>query len=313
MKRSLAIASVICVALCCSNPSSGQDKSADKSPWEAVPIIPHKGEEKFRKIAFVTRDLGYIAGTKAVYKTEDAGKNLEARFRSGVPQFGIHQFPALQGCQERLLGHRQQGVLHRRRRRFLAPIDADVPTLDLAVGPNGWLMAVGERHTAPVVMQQRGPKAKWETVNLGKAISFLEQYWVHYVAITGPDTAFVELHAGFYPSHILRTTDGGKTWKEVFTKNVKLTGMQFIDEKHGWITGRGSLWMTEDGGDTWKAQVNPEDSELQFLKFGPSGSTFGVAPVSRCPRAGVHHDRQKMALGATGSENGQLPGCFSRR
>ena len=62
------------------------------------------------------------------------------------------------------------------------------------------------------------------------------------------------------PAYILKTTDGGNTWKEVY-KNTDSTyfldAMDFWDEKQGMlvgdpVNGHFVLLQTEDGGDTWK-------------------------------------------------------------
>jgi photosystem II stability/assembly factor-like uncharacterized protein len=106
-----------------------------------------------------------------------------------------------------------------------------------------------------------------------------------YVSITGSQLAYLTLNDRLQNrGRVLRTTDGGKTWKIIFSKDsTAVNGIQFIDAKRGWITGGPSIWTTDDAGDSWKAQVNPEDNDLVLLKFAPK-STFGVAPVYRYPK-----------------------------
>ena len=61
------------------------------------------------------------------------------------------------------------------------------------------------------------------------------------------------------PAYILKTTDGGETWKVVYENNTKgmfLDAMDFKDPKNGAVIGDpvdGSLFMarTSNGGETW--------------------------------------------------------------
>ncbi len=64
-------------------------------------------------------------------------------------------------------------------------------------------------------------------------------------------------------SYLLRTTDGGDSWKRVEVTrgadvDVKLTGIRFADAGHGWAYGElGALFVTGDGGATWTRQRVP--------------------------------------------------------
>lgn len=62
------------------------------------------------------------------------------------------------------------------------------------------------------------------------------------------------------PAYILKTTDGGDTWKVVYenkTKGMFLDAMDFPNDMHGMVVGdpignKVFLVETTDGGDTWK-------------------------------------------------------------
>ena len=85
------------------------------------------------------------------------------------------------------------------------------------------------------------------------------------------------------PAYILKTTDGGETWKVVFenkTKGMFLDAMDFINRMEGVVVGDpvGNnifLAKTEDGGETWKEWKNNlavVDSGEAF--FAASGSNI---------------------------------------
>ena len=59
------------------------------------------------------------------------------------------------------------------------------------------------------------------------------------------------------------TTDGGKTWKHLFTiQNKELLCYFFVDSLHGWAGGgEDAIWRTNDGGFHWQLQ---RDSPGEF-------------------------------------------------
>jgi photosystem II stability/assembly factor-like uncharacterized protein len=74
----------------------------------------------------------------------------------------------------------------------------------------------------------------------------------------GADTAIIMAIAE--PANILKTTDGGKNWKQAYnndTKGMFLDAMEFMDEEMGFvigdpINGHFFLAVTANGGDSWK-------------------------------------------------------------
>lgn len=57
------------------------------------------------------------------------------------------------------------------------------------------------------------------------------------------------------------TKDGGKTWSEVTDINLNSIhlGIDFLDDKVGWIASRKKCASTNDGGATWTELTLPED------------------------------------------------------
>ena len=70
---------------------------------------------------------------------------------------------------------------------------------------------------------------------------------------------FVNDRLGFAAGNnntIIRTTDGGKSWKRVVERREngpQYRQIVFTTDKEGWVRERQSLLHTTDGGDTWKS------------------------------------------------------------
>lgn len=66
---------------------------------------------------------------------------------------------------------------------------------------------------------------------------------VGYVSTEGEDAEGV----------ILKTTNGGEEWEKVMVDpGVSFEGIAFIDANKGWVASAESVYMTENGGETWK-------------------------------------------------------------
>lgn len=69
---------------------------------------------------------------------------------------------------------------------------------------------------------------------------------------------------------IAKTTNGGKTWKEIPLANdfnLKEFGIGFVDEKRGWVGGSTSGYETMDGGKTWKQiEMGKVVNKIRLLK-----------------------------------------------
>ena len=83
--------------------------------------------------------------------------------------------------------------------------------------------------------------------------------------------------------HIAKTTNGGKTWKEINLVNdagAREFGVGFIDEKHGFVGTVKSGFETKDGGKTWtKIDLGKACNKIRIYKalYGkPYGYAIGV-------------------------------------
>jgi photosystem II stability/assembly factor-like uncharacterized protein len=74
-------------------------------------------------------------------------------------------------------------------------------------------------------------------------------------------------------SYLLKTTDGGRAWSRVEVTrgadvDLKLAGLRFADRERGWVFGEmGSLFVTENGGETWSRQRVPTRHVLLGASF----------------------------------------------
>jgi photosystem II stability/assembly factor-like uncharacterized protein len=132
---------------------------------------------------------------------------------------------------------------------------------------NGWV--VGGRggdaykKLTPVVLRTTDGGDHWEDRLQGSGIQFPLGEWGWKIQFLNDQLGFVSLE-NFEAAAILKTTDGGRTWKRIEVTdpqgNMNLEGIGFIDEKLGWVGGWGKEqvndstgWSsgTTDGGATW--------------------------------------------------------------
>jgi photosystem II stability/assembly factor-like uncharacterized protein len=70
---------------------------------------------------------------------------------------------------------------------------------------------------------------------------------------------------------MMKTTDGGETWRGSTIADVGLNGIYFIDHDKGWVVGReGKIFRTADGGETWERAIfsgTPQNTDLYEVRF----------------------------------------------
>lgn len=161
------------------------------------------------------------------------------------------------------------------------------------------------QHDAPPIKSIRGMNVLpngviWLSGTEGKVGRSTDngEHW-NWITVPGYDTcdwrslvAFNDkrallLNAG-EPAHLLLTTDGGATWKEVYTNHTKgifFDGMAFRNPKEGIaigdpIDGRFMVIRTKDGGNTWQEDplaTRPVAGEGEAI-FAASGTSLRVMP-----------------------------------
>ena len=119
------------------------------------------------------------------------------------------------------------------------------------------------------------------------------------------------------PAYILRTTDGGTTWKQVYENKLEamfLDAMDFLDDKHGRVIGdpiQGKIFIatTADGGVTWKElQDTPavDEGEACFASSGTNirkGAKGDFVFITGGKRSRIFYENQSFDIPfATGLE-----------
>lgn len=112
------------------------------------------------------------------------------------------------------------------------------------------------------------------------------------------------------PAQILKTIDGGKNWKIVFTDSTKgmfLDAMSFYDNKNGVVVGdpinnKTFIATTKDGGNTWgKANKNLTVLDSGEAFFASSGSNIVYQKkkmffVSGGKKSSLYYNNKKYEL-----------------
>ncbi len=57
---------------------------------------------------------------------------------------------------------------------------------------------------------------------------------------------------------LVRTRDRGLTWQSLDSAPSDVVGVAFADESHGWSWSDRALWLTQDGGESWKPLEIPK-------------------------------------------------------
>jgi len=81
-------------------------------------------------------------------------------------------------------------------------------------------------------------------------------------------------------AYILKTTNGGQSWQQIKIPNAgsngDMQGIGFLTPDIGWVSGRGVISMTTDGGTTWSriSQNGYLDGQVNRFRFLDGGLGF---------------------------------------
>lgn len=203
-----------------------------------------------RRLAVLVLALGVACERPVPPPQESQGFSLTDKFFD-VKALGNDSFLLL-GYRSKLARSDDAGVTWR---MIEPPTHRNLTRLSFVDGKHGW--AVGHEGLI-YATDSRGDS--WTPQQSGTPLSLF-------------DVDFVSVERGFAVgdlSTVVDTTDGGRSWRarKVAMSTIGVTedmslaitdpifyGVDFIDEKTGWVVGEfGQIRSTRDGGETWEAQ-----------------------------------------------------------
>jgi len=75
----------------------------------------------------------------------------------------------------------------------------------------------------------------------------------------------VGAHRFYGTGYICKTKDGGINWDVNPFGPGPFWCIEFLDDLNGWISGRGTILKTTDGGDTWETQIDTIESDFKQI------------------------------------------------
>jgi serine/threonine protein kinase/photosystem II stability/assembly factor-like uncharacterized protein len=261
--------------------SPGTPSVAPAMGWQFTRVVPEGQAEKFDRIAFPTRQVGYAASRSAVYRTEDGGNSWRRLEGSEPPGriFILH----FENDQVGWLGtdrlrHTRDGGQTWTDIAWPGPRSRAIT----ALATNGaWTIAGGSSIEGDLVLARRGaPDQPWQPVEASAGLwgegGKYRKWVVGSLTPVGDQSAIAVLFSsGEVGGSVLLTDDRGSTWREV------LSGVEYdlyracITAPGAWlVVGEGgNSWRTTDGGKNWSAHPPAADMTVApgALASAPDG------------------------------------------
>ena len=274
--------------------SGGQrgDGTVPATPhWEAFQIA--QDDDVYDRIAFPSRQVGYAAARRTLYKTGDGGETWAAcsSAKESHSVYALHfETDAAGWMSSDHLYHTDDGGNH----WSSADLPADATVRSLAFAPNGRAFAAGMQGNDLVLFRRDGPDAPWKMLNhdpggyWGDAPSpeLFRRYIPGDIAVLNDKLVLLALFKGSSDEgSLLRSLDGGDHWQPLgWPGRTGLGGemysVAFGTEDGGWYAGsRGLLGSIEAHGQSWANRPNPAGASVSCFAFDPHRSGFGLAPV----------------------------------
>ena len=274
----------------------GASPAVAVEPWQQLPTIPYSLNIKQDAISFIdARNGWYGNGTGRIYRTRDGGDHWEETWlkpgtyvralefidsKTGFfGNVGPGYFPDVTDPEPLYVTHdggntwSPVALSNGTRIKGICAIDV------LRVGGKVAAIRAGGRVGGPAAMMESFDEGKtWSSRDMSDVTGMILD--IHFVdELTGFIAGATSSEEPKARARILKTSDGGKTWRAVFESaravdnNWKLA---FPSAKVGYATimsydapegdARGYVAKTEDGGESWQPQVVTKDGD--WIPYG---------------------------------------------
>lgn len=195
-----------------------------EAQWRSI----HRGDDKlntFLNASFYSRSEGFVLSSNWVGFTVDSGRTFQKKFiTDNNVDYGSNPV------------NLTFGFYHS----------------DIKAFGNNRLLVAGEYGDEPSILLSTNNGNSWKVV-FHKPFSFagsLENYFSRMEFPANNEIGFAVFSDG-----IVRTTNGGNTWTEVFsTRGNELSYLDFVNNQVGYVAGPDILLKTVDGGVSWTFQ-----------------------------------------------------------
>lgn len=215
-------------------------------------IDTHTATDRLNKIVMINDTLGYCVGGlrfdhSTILKTEDGGRTWDYRNISSAPKalYGLAYFENViyaTGFDGKLLWSADQGAHWQMRQLWYLPYK------DLAItGPGSGLLIGG-------INFYEGYQTFFDTNGFFSAIDS-QGYEFN-------DLEMADARRGYLAGYglILKTEDGGKSWKTLPIENDNFMAVKDYGRSGVWTCGfNGSIFCSHDAGQSWTRKRNGND------------------------------------------------------
>jgi photosystem II stability/assembly factor-like uncharacterized protein len=127
--------------------------------------------------------------------------------------------------------------------------------------------------------------ATWKKQNSGVEVDLKQVVFIDELHGWASGWSMLDLATRTYPSALLATNDGGKTWNKLADEETwSFRKISFVSQLEGWAVelNKDSLMHTVDGGKTWQEQAFPQKYSWSYVYFlnKNQGWVFGDAIAS---------------------------------
>jgi photosystem II stability/assembly factor-like uncharacterized protein len=245
--------------------------------WDS---ISSNTNQTLYSIVFANKNTGYACGHNGtIIKTIDGGKTWELQKTLTTDYFKIIKVISADtayafGHNGRMLKTTDGGKNWVNIKRI---VHNDIEAVHF-YNSKTFIIASSDWNDSSVIYKTKDAGLSWNIINHSKSYIF---------EFCSVDT--MRAYAIQYYDNILKTTDGCKTWQEIYgIKNgmykTKLSSIQFINKDTGYVTTDNSFLKTTDGGTTWNILMLDELGSKYFVdKFyiTPLRKGFILAKINK--------------------------------